>query len=89
MIARVHFTWKPFSILLFLPLFQPLDQVVSRNEADQAMIVNLENAWNQAVQLKDGPALQILLGAELVYIESRRQLNGAETPAAKDLHCHL
>ncbi|MFZ0201443.1 MAG: nuclear transport factor 2 family protein, partial [Candidatus Sulfotelmatobacter sp.] len=32
-------------------------------------IVSLENAWNQAVQKKDASALNILLGAELVYVD--------------------
>ncbi len=61
--------WKLFSIFLFLPTPQPFAQVATRGEADQATIVNLENAWNQAVQLKDLPGLQMLLGTELAYID--------------------
>lgn len=61
--------WKLFSVLLFLPLPQPLAQDTAQLQTDQARIVTLENAWNQAVQLKDAPALKMLLGAELVYVD--------------------
>jgi ketosteroid isomerase-like protein len=37
--------------------------------ADQARILALENAWNQAVQQKDEAALKLLLGSDLVYVD--------------------
>lgn len=61
--------WKLFSVLLFLPLPHPFAQDAAQLQADQARIVTLENAWNQAVQLKDAPALKMLLGTDLVYID--------------------
>jgi hypothetical protein len=36
---------------------------------EQSRIVSLENAWNEAVQQKNGAALTMLLGPELVYID--------------------
>ncbi len=37
---------------------------------EQARILTLENAWNQAVQQKDARALRMLLAPDLVYVES-------------------
>jgi ketosteroid isomerase-like protein len=37
--------------------------------SEQGRIVALENAWNEAVQQKDTVALDMLLGAELVYVD--------------------
>ncbi len=41
----------------------------SQTDGDQARILTLENAWNQAVQQKDKAALEMLLGADLVYVD--------------------
>lgn len=61
--------WKAFSVVLLLSVPQLHAQDASQAGSEQARILTLENAWNQAVQLKDGPALKMLLGAELVYID--------------------
>ncbi len=37
--------------------------------AEQGRILALENAWNQAVQQKNAPALDLLLGPELIYVD--------------------
>ncbi len=44
--------------------------------ASEARVLTLENAWNQAVQQKDTPALKMLLGSELIYIEYDGKLMG-------------
>ncbi len=41
----------------------------SQSDVEQARILTLENAWNQAVQQKDKAALEMLLGADLVYVD--------------------
>jgi len=40
----------------------------SQIDDDQARILNLENAWDRAVQTKDTAGLDMLLAPELVYI---------------------
>jgi ketosteroid isomerase-like protein len=48
-------------------------------DAQQARILSLENAWNQALQIKDVKALDRLLGGEFMDIESDGMLtNKAE-----------
>ncbi|MGA7219049.1 MAG: nuclear transport factor 2 family protein [Candidatus Sulfotelmatobacter sp.] len=72
--------WKlvSFSLLVLTSaLFAAQD--VAQPTADEARILTLENAWNQAIQQKDGAALLMLLGPELVYIEyDGRLMNKAE-----------
>jgi hypothetical protein len=41
---------------------------------EQTRLVTLENAWNNSVQTKDTASLELLLGPELVYIESDGKL---------------
>jgi hypothetical protein len=43
-------------------------------DAEQVRILALENAWNQAVLRKDPTALGMLLGSQLVYVESDGKL---------------
>jgi hypothetical protein len=58
---------KLISIFLVLWAAAPLGaQDTAQSAADQARILTLENAWNQAIQQKDGAALKMLLGPELV-----------------------
>jgi ketosteroid isomerase-like protein len=40
-----------------------------RLDPEQARILTLENAWNQAVQQKDASALNMLLAPDLIYVE--------------------
>jgi ketosteroid isomerase-like protein len=40
----------------------------SQIDDDQARILDLENAWNRAVQAKDTAGLDMLLAPELVYV---------------------
>ena len=40
-----------------------------RLDPEQARILTLENAWNQAVQQKDAQALKMLLAPDLIYVE--------------------
>jgi len=55
-----------FALLAATPL---LAQNSSQSAAEEARILNLENAWNQAQGQKDGSALRMLLGPELVYVD--------------------
>lgn len=54
-------------LLLAVPAFHAQD--TGQASADQARILALENAWNQAVQQKDEAALKLLLGSDLVYVD--------------------
>jgi ketosteroid isomerase-like protein len=38
-------------------------------DGEEARILTLENAWNQAVQQKDAAALKMLLASDLIYVE--------------------
>jgi ketosteroid isomerase-like protein len=57
-----------FLILLVLtvPAFA---QSGARAESEQVKILALENAWNQTIQGKDRAALDMLMGADLVYVD--------------------
>jgi ketosteroid isomerase-like protein len=44
-------------------------QIGSDSDPQQNRIVALENAWNQALQQKDGAALKMLLAPELVFVD--------------------
>lgn len=57
-------------LLIFLLLTVQLTaQDPAKLEGDRSRILALENAWNQAVRVKDTVALKLLLGAELVYVD--------------------
>jgi hypothetical protein len=43
--------------------------VARAQDTTQARILALEVAWNQAVQQRDGEAVEPLLGSELIYID--------------------
>jgi ketosteroid isomerase-like protein len=66
------------TVLYFLLLLAPQlhAQEKAHVAAEQARILTLENAWNQAVQLKDRGALEMLLGTELVYVDYDGKLMG-------------
>ncbi len=72
--------WKlVFFSLLVLTSALFAAQDVAQPTAEESRILTLENAWNQAIQQKDGAALLMLLGPELVYIEyDGRLMNKAE-----------
>ncbi len=38
-------------------------------DPEEARILTMENAWNQAAQQKDAAALQLLLAPGLIYVE--------------------
>jgi ketosteroid isomerase-like protein len=56
-----------FLLSLWAPHFN--GQTKEKLSPDQARILALEKAWNQAVQQKDRGALNMLLGPELLYID--------------------
>ena len=65
--------WKPLFLLLLLTLLaapRPGAQSGAQPDSEQARILTLENAWNQAVQEKDARALNLLLAADLTYVEN-------------------
>lgn len=62
--------WKLFPVLLVLlaaPQFSAQSPV--QPDPEQARILTMENAWNQAVQQKDTAALKMLLAPELIYVD--------------------
>ena len=62
--------WKLCSIfLLLLAALQLSAQSTAHPDGEEARILSLENAWNQAVQQKDASALQMLLAPDLIYVE--------------------
>jgi len=46
----------------------------AQQAGEEARLRAMENAWNQAVQLKDVRALEMLLGRELVMVDSSGKL---------------
>ena len=62
--------WKLFLILLVLEAPRFSAQSIAQPDTEQARILTLENAWNQAVQQKDARALRMLLAPDLIYVES-------------------
>jgi hypothetical protein len=54
---------------LLLAILAGNTQTGTGQDAQQARILSLENAWNQALQIKDVKALDRLLGAEFMDIE--------------------
>lgn len=62
---------KLFSVvLLLLTVPRAYPQAASPVQADEARILALELAWNQAVQAKDAKALEMLMARDLVYVET-------------------
>jgi ketosteroid isomerase-like protein len=67
--------WKHIAVVVLLLAAPSLaaPQVNGQNKTqpdpEQARILTLENAWNQAVQQKDASALEILLAPDLTYVE--------------------
>jgi ketosteroid isomerase-like protein len=62
--------WKLFSIvLLLLTVVGTNAQTVEQTAPEEARILALENAWNQAVQQKDAQALKTLLAPDLTYVD--------------------
>jgi ketosteroid isomerase-like protein len=55
--------------LLLLLLATPLHAQSTVPETDKRRILSLENAWDQAAHQKDIPALKMLLGPDLVYVD--------------------
>jgi ketosteroid isomerase-like protein len=69
--------WRLFSIFLFLlAVPQTRAQSSAQPNSEQSRVLALENAWNQAVQQKNKPALEMLLGSELIYIDYDGKLMG-------------
>jgi uncharacterized protein DUF4440 len=68
-------------------------QTAASSEAQQARILALESAWNQAVMQKDSKALAPLLDEELIYIDDNgsvmnkaRYLADVQSPQPRLLH---
>jgi ketosteroid isomerase-like protein len=62
--------WRLFPVcLLLLVVSRSNAQSNSQLNAEQARILTLENAWNQAVQQKDSGALKMLLAQDLIYVD--------------------
>jgi ketosteroid isomerase-like protein len=65
--------WKLVSVFVLLLAAQLEAQNNLRDptqpDSEQARILMLENAWNQAVQLRDAFALKTLLAVDLTYVE--------------------
>lgn len=59
---------KLLTVLLAL-LPQLCGQIARTPNEDRDRIPSLENACNQAAHQKDIPALKMLLGAELIYVD--------------------
>ena len=80
--------WKLLSVLLLLAAPHLRAQDAAHPDAEQARILALENAWNQAVQQDDAAALTLLLAPDLIYVEydgslmnRSEYLAGVQSPA--------
>ena len=85
--------WKLLSVFLLLAAPHLKAQDSAQPDAEQARILTLENAWNQAVQQKDAPALDILLAPDLIYVEydgtlmnKGQYLASVRSPSMQPLH---
>jgi ketosteroid isomerase-like protein len=68
--AKGDVMWKQFLMFLLLLAAPQLNaQDTARVTAEQARILTMESAWNQAVQQKDAAGLKLLLAADLVYVD--------------------
>ena len=47
----------------------PGQEDAAKSDVEEARVLSLENAWNQAIQQRDARALQFLLAPELVFID--------------------
>jgi|ERR1700722_7243047 len=56
-------------VLLLLATSRFSAQTSAPADPERDRILSLENAWNQAVQLKDAAALRMLLAPELIYVD--------------------
>ncbi len=68
------FIVRSFMVLSIVALSLPVAvqtnaQTVEQTAPEEARILTLENAWNQAVQQKDAQALKMLLAPELIDVE--------------------
>jgi ketosteroid isomerase-like protein len=62
--------WKLVLVLpLLLAAVRCNGQSTEQPNTEQARILTMENAWNQAVQQKDARALQMLLAPDLIDVE--------------------
>src|ERR1700691_2443414 len=61
-------TWM-LVILSFLAAVRTDAQTMEQTSPEEARILTLENAWNQAVQQKDAQALKTLLAPDLTYVD--------------------
>jgi ketosteroid isomerase-like protein len=61
----------PVLLLLAAPLFntQIFNAQSGLPDAEKSRILALENAWDQAAHQKDIPALKMLLGPDLIYVD--------------------
>jgi ketosteroid isomerase-like protein len=67
--------WKRLSVFLLLLAVPRINsQGTTQFDAEQARILTLENAWNQAEQQKDAGALKVLLGPEMVFVDHSGKL---------------
>jgi len=85
--------WKLVSVFLLLAAPQLKAQASAQRDAEQARILTLESAWNQAVQQKDASALGILLAPDLIYVEydgtlmnKGQYLASVHSPSMQPLH---
>ena len=56
-------------LILLMILATGYAQTIAPSDQEQARLLSLENAWNQAVQQKDIKALDSLMAADLVSID--------------------
>jgi len=63
-------------LVLLLVLPDAAVKSMAQSNVEQGRILSLENAWNQALQQKDGNALKMLLAPELVYVDYDGTLMG-------------
>lgn len=60
---------RSLMVLSLMAAVQTNAQTVEQTAPEEARILTLENAWNQAVQQKDAQALKMLLAPDLIYVE--------------------
>jgi ketosteroid isomerase-like protein len=60
---------RSLTVLSLLAAVRTNAQTVEQTAPEEARILTLENAWNQAVQQKDAQALKMLLAPDLIYVE--------------------
>lgn len=80
--------WKLVGVSLLFLASPRVDAQVKTQPDEQARILTLESAWNQAVQQKDASALKMLLAPDLVYVEydgrlmnKAQYLNSVQSPS--------